>query len=71
MKTLLLRPGVIVRDYINGKRKTYVEPVKLYIFVSFFTFFALHFLPDFYEREVEEDISELKFSLENPENRRI
>lgn len=67
MKTLLLRPGVIVRDYINGKRKTYVEPVKLYIFVSFFTFFVLHFLPDFYEREVEEDVSEMKFSLENHE----
>jgi hypothetical protein len=47
MKTLLFKPGIIVREYLSGKRKTYMPPVKLYIFISFITFFLPHILPDF------------------------
>lgn len=46
MKTLLFKPGRIIRDYLDGKRKTYVPPVKLYIFVSFITFFIPFILPN-------------------------
>lgn len=63
MKTLLFRPGVIVNDYLSGKRKTYVEPVKLYIFVSFVAFFLPSMLPDFSEKEKEK---ERKFELQKP-----
>lgn len=51
MKTLLFKPGIIVREYLNGKRKSYVEPVKLYIFVSFIAFFLPHILPEFDKKE--------------------
>jgi hypothetical protein len=65
MKTLLFRPGVIVNDYLSGKRKTYVEPVKLYIFVSFVAFFLPHFLPNF----ASDETMVLKQSIEtNNEN---
>ncbi len=40
LKNLLFKPGVLTKDYLDGKRKKYVAPVKLYIFVSFFVFFA-------------------------------
>src|SRR5690606_29480921 len=51
MKTLTRKPGKIIRDYLDGKRKTYVPPVKLYIFVSFITFFIPFILPDFDQSE--------------------
>src|SRR5690606_23796425 len=40
LKNLLFKPGVLTREYLDGKRKKYVAPVKLYIFVSFFVFFV-------------------------------
>lgn len=38
---LLTSPGKLAKEYISGKRKTYVDPIKLYIFISFITFFSL------------------------------
>lgn len=55
MKTLIFKPGIIVKEYLAGKRKTFVPPVKLYIFISFITFFLPHILPDFgNENQTEE-----------------
>ena len=39
MKYLLLKPGKLTKEYLAGKRQLYVAPVKLYIFISFITFF--------------------------------
>ncbi len=39
VKYLMFKPGLLTREYLDGKRKKYVAPVKLYIFVSFFVFF--------------------------------
>lgn len=39
IKYLLIRPGKLTKEYLAGKRQLYVAPVKLYIFVSFITFF--------------------------------
>lgn len=64
MKTLLFKPGVIVNDYLNGKRKTYVEPVKLYIFVSFVAFFLPHFLPNYVDSLTEDTKENLEVSKE-------
>lgn len=38
-KTLFLSPGKISLEYMNGKRKSYVNPFSFYIFISFLTFF--------------------------------
>lgn len=38
-KTLFLSPGKISAEYMNGKRKSYVNPFSYYIFISFLTFF--------------------------------
>jgi hypothetical protein len=45
IKHLLFRPGRLTKEYLEGKRQTYVPPVKLYIFISFVTFFLLSLLP--------------------------
>ena len=39
IKYLLFRPGKLTNEYLAGKRQQYVVPVKLYIFISFITFF--------------------------------
>lgn len=40
-KALFSKPGVLTKDYINGKRKTFLNPIQMYLFVSalFFIFF--------------------------------
>lgn len=40
LKTLSFKPGVLTVEYLKGRRKQFVAPVKLYIFVSFFVFFV-------------------------------
>lgn len=42
---LLFRPAKLTKEYLEGKRQTYVPPVKLYIFISFVTFFLMSTLP--------------------------
>lgn len=39
IKYLLLKPGRLTKEYLIGKRQYFVAPVKLYIFISFITFF--------------------------------
>lgn len=46
IKFLFLRPGFLPNEYLNGKRKSYLPPVRLYIFASFITFFILSLLPN-------------------------
>lgn len=38
-KTLFMSPGKISAEYMDGKRKSYVNPFSYYIFISFLTFF--------------------------------
>lgn len=45
LKNLLLSPGKLTNIYLEGKRQKYVPPVKLYIFVSFITFFMFALFP--------------------------
>ncbi len=41
IKYLLFYPAKLTNEYLSGKRQTYVQPVRLYIFISFVTFFLL------------------------------
>ena len=43
---LLFRPAKLTREYLAGKRKLYVPPVTLYIFICFITFTIPVILPD-------------------------
>ncbi|WMW81420.1 DUF3667 domain-containing protein [Undibacterium cyanobacteriorum] len=38
---LILKPGVLTRNYIDGKRASYVSPLALFLFLNFFMFFVL------------------------------
>ncbi|MET3537365.1 DUF3667 domain-containing protein [Chryseobacterium limigenitum] len=45
LKNLLIKPGKLTSIYLEGKRQKFVPPVKLYIFVSFITFFMFALFP--------------------------
>lgn len=45
VKNLLFKPGKLTNIYLEGKRQIFVPPVKLYIFVSFITFFVFALFP--------------------------
>ncbi|PIF47728.1 uncharacterized protein DUF3667 [Chryseobacterium sp. 52] len=45
LKNLLFKPGNLTNIYLEGKRQKFVPPVKLYIFVSFITFFMFALFP--------------------------
>lgn len=44
-KTLFTKPGKASLDYMDGKRRAYVNPFSYYIFASFLTFFIPFILP--------------------------
>lgn len=46
IKNLYLRPSSLTKEYLSGKRLSYLAPVRLYIFISFVTFFLLALLPN-------------------------
>ena len=44
MKYLLFYPAKLTKEYLSGRRMAFVAPVKLYIFISFITFFLAGFV---------------------------
>jgi hypothetical protein len=45
LKNLMFKPGTLTTIYLEGQRQKFVPPVKLYIFVSFITFFVFALFP--------------------------
>jgi hypothetical protein len=56
LKFLLLKPGLLTKAYTAGKRVRYVNPIKLYIFISF-VFFFFYFMLSKPRHAKEEDLS--------------
>ncbi|WP_213087087.1 DUF3667 domain-containing protein [Chitinophaga agrisoli] len=52
LKYLLFRPGKLTKEYMAGRRVSYVNPVKLYIFISFVFFLTMAMLS--HSRHTEE-----------------
>lgn len=42
MKDLILKPGFLSKEYMNGKRASYLNPIRMYLFTSF-VFFLVFF----------------------------
>ena len=45
IKNLLFKPATLTKEYLSGKRLSYLAPVRLYIFISFVTFFLITLFP--------------------------
>lgn len=46
IKNLLFKPATLTKEYLSGKRLSYLAPVRLYIFISFITFFLITVFPN-------------------------
>ncbi len=62
IKNLLFKPSALTKEYLSGKRLSYLAPVRLYIFISFLTFFLLSVLPG---KSIEETLKQDKIEKEN------
>ena len=60
IKYLLFHPARLTKEYLDGKRKNFVPPVKLYIFISFVTFLLPSFIP---EKDYEDKSEVVEISL--------
>lgn len=45
IRNLLFNPAALSKEYLSGKRMSYLAPVRLYIFISFITFFLFAIIP--------------------------
>ena len=61
IKNLLLKPAALTKEYLSGKRMSYLAPVRLYIFISFATFFIFSVLPN--QKELKSKSEKNKFDL--------
>ena len=76
MKNLLLKPGKLTEIYLAGKRQQFVPPIKLYIFISFITFFLFALFPPFniqfkFDKNDKAWIESQMFSNENRESAKM
>ena len=46
IKNLLFKPSTLTKEYLSGKRLSYLAPVRLYIFISFVTFLLIAMFPN-------------------------
>jgi hypothetical protein len=53
IKNLLFKPSTLTKEYLSGKRLSYLAPVRLYIFISFITFLLIAMFPN----KVSENLS--------------
>ena len=58
IKNLLLKPASLTKEYLSGKRLSYLAPFRLYIFISFVTFLLISILPNSIEEEMKFDVKQ-------------
>lgn len=46
IRALLFNPGSLTREFVSGRRASYVSPIRLYIFASFLFFLIVNIIPD-------------------------
>lgn len=46
IRNLFFKPASLTKEYLSGKRLSYLAPVRLYIFISFVTFFLIFVFPN-------------------------
>ncbi|MBC7411543.1 MAG: DUF3667 domain-containing protein, partial [Bacteroidia bacterium] len=38
---LLFKPGFLTKEFLGGRRQRYLEPIRMYVFLSFLCFFII------------------------------
>lgn len=72
IKNLLFKPSTLTKEYLSGKRLSYLAPVRLYIFISFITFLLIAMFPskvngdiDKSEKALSKEIAKTNIELQS------
>ena len=68
LKDLLFKPGFLSKEYMNGRRATYLNPVRMYIFTSFMFFLIFFSVYHFTDSEIQDKGFEIKGKTEQAIN---
>jgi len=64
IKNLLFKPSTLSKEYLSGKRLSYLAPVRLYIFISFITFLLIALFPSNVSDELTKNDKEITSNFE-------
>jgi hypothetical protein len=53
LKPLLFRPGFLSKEYMNGRRASYLNPIRMYLFTSFIFFLVFFSVFHFNDKQFE------------------
>lgn len=67
IRNLLFKPATLTKEYLSGKRLSYLAPIRLYIFISFITFLVIALFPN-HSETVETTKKEKANKKEVPKN---
>lgn len=63
---LIVKPGFLTKEFLAGRRKSYLNPIQMYAFFSFLFFLTAFYMPDLNHGDIKEEIKkELLDSLEH------
>jgi hypothetical protein len=71
IKNLLFKPATLTKEYLSGKRLSYLAPVRLYIFISFVTFFLITLFPPASSDFINDDSKNKIEKTEQPQEMKI
>ncbi|QSW88152.1 DUF3667 domain-containing protein [Flavobacterium endoglycinae] len=66
IRNLLFKPSTLTKEYLSGKRLSYLAPVRLYIFISFVTFLLISFFPSKVNKQIDDNEDKLNENIVNP-----
>ncbi|WP_343694876.1 DUF3667 domain-containing protein [Flavobacterium sp.] len=69
IKNLLFKPSTLTKEYLSGKRLSYLAPVRLYIFISFITFLLIAMFPSKVSDQINKGEKEISTSLVNQDKK--
>ncbi|WP_428228497.1 DUF3667 domain-containing protein [Flavobacterium sp.] len=71
IRNLLFKPATLTKEYLSGKRLSYLAPVRLYIFISFITFLMIALFPSDIGKNINNNENEISSSLINQDKKEV
>lgn len=71
IRNLLFKPATLTKEYLSGKRLSYLAPVRLYIFISFITFLMLALFSSNVEENINMADKKIHSKLEQKTNKAL
>lgn len=63
IRNLLFKPATLTKEYLSGKRLSYLAPVRLYIFISFITFLLIALFPSHVTENLQKSEKDITTNL--------